>query len=197
MIHVIGDSHCNVFGDTPYFTKFWLRSSDIYEMSKTAHQLQRDIDGLNNYLDPLPQDDEIIFGFGEIDCRLHFYRKHIENRTPLIDLIQTTVKRYIDVVTLYRDKFKQVYIMHAIPTGVEDNIWNHNIFAPKHVRKLITEMFNYELEKICKEYDIPFLDVYYQMLNQFGWRNEHFVRDDCHLNTKHPELIYKKYFAGE
>jgi len=194
MIHVIGDSHCNVFSKLPHFKSFWLASDEYYKISKTAHQLQKEIPKLDEYINNLTLDDEIIFAFGEIDCRLHFYEKHIQDRVPLIDLIQSTIDRYMAVILSYIDKVKRIHVLHVVPTGVEDNIWDRPIFAEPVVRKLITEMFNTELEKSCIVNDLQFLDVYYPMLNRFGWRDENYVRDDVHLNVRHPTLIYTKYF---
>lgn len=104
--------------------------------------------------------NSFIFLFGEIDCRVLIYYKHIENAMPIKDIISIAVYRYIGAVTYCRDLGYQVGIHGIIPAVRQTNEYNVKHYAAESDRASINKEFNELCKTKAKIEDIPYFDCH-------------------------------------
>ena len=87
MIHVIADSHGSIFSQDGFAVsnRPWCAHNLIDDDKKSI---------LLDYIKNNVKDgDKVILVHGEIDCRIHFYKKHLELGIPISELINNTIIR--------------------------------------------------------------------------------------------------------
>jgi len=188
MIGVIGDSHVKYFLEPPF--------RPLHIGPRTAHQLQDHTSLIDIVIkrEGITPKDSLMFLLGEIDCSRHFRRHSFEKDIPIIDLIQDTVMRYVTFVKSYQPQYKEVYITNIVPTGDQENVYKIPNYGTREERRQCFDMYNHELKKRCGLMKVQYLDVYNQLIGPDGWRIESLIRDECHLNMGHPNIIRKTYF---
>lgn len=134
----------------------------------------------------------LIFLFGEVDCRTHFYRHSMEMNVSITNLINNTTDRYIEVVNRSRDiKHKTVGIHGITPAARQDNLFKLKHYADEQTRRKINEDFNALMIEKCAANDIPYLDVMSmpRVVAEDGLINLEVAPDCVHLSPKeYPEL---------
>lgn len=183
-ICVIGDSHHISFTGIGIFVCHHLGPKLAYNIHNQNSQIQTIIKS--------EQANDIIFCFGEIDCRYHIYNIHKKQNIPLIDVIENVVDRY----TLYISQLNDItkYIVNIVPTGTQTNIYNIEFFSDIEQRTQITLEFNCKLKEYCQLRNIIFLDVYDQLIDENGYKLKKLVTDDVHITNEFGKLIQQKYF---
>jgi hypothetical protein len=150
VIHVIGDSHALTYDESKLARPHWMGAL-------TAHNLLYKQDVTNEII--RNPHWKWFSQFGEIDCRVHFFEKHVTTETPLEDLIDTTIDNYMTFVRLMRD-FADLSVMAVPPQGPIDNVYKLTYYGVQAVRQNITNLYNTKLKSICVREDIPFINVY-------------------------------------
>ena len=147
MIHIIGDSHSLTFEGAKGIKCHWM---DAW----TAHNLWKKIDILKSKI--VNPADTYWFLFGEIDCRMHIYRKHMSLGKSIGRLIDDTVDNYIKAVSNFSDF--EIGIMAVPPQGYQDNFYDFDFYASQKTRQQIADGFNFALENECHDAEIRFID---------------------------------------
>ena len=165
---IIGDSHVWAFKD--HYKTLWIDKPTAHNIHKYEDVIYDNlVDGINLFL------------FGEIDCRIHFWYQHKKTNNYIMDLIFTTIKRYLDFL-LKIDK--KIGVISISPPGNQLNIFNYPYYASYDQMKYIYNCFNTVLKIECMGYNIPFINYYQDVIDDNLDRKKEFIADDCHLNEK-------------
>lgn len=175
-IHVVGDSHGNVFWGLAGFT-FAQEPVCAYNLIDPEHK------NLLNSAINTPKGDHVLLIFGEIDCRLHI---HIQNR-PISDSIDNTIQRYGSVGKILSDAGVDFAFYNVVPTGT----WG-NLSCEIGLRKRIYREFHDKLALYCRENGYKIVDVWDLVAGEDGFAKPEYKQDEVHLNTKALPILLKE-----
>jgi hypothetical protein len=229
-IHVFGDSHCRLYS-SPYLSNY---ICNVYYVGPiTMHRIGRDnltIDKLKdiskehykNYLptakpeykhmsypknDVINNDDLVIYVFGEIDIRNHYF-KQIEKSRNSIEILNTLVNNYINTILLNREKYNVKYGVQSVTPPVDEknlkeSLKEYPIYGDINTRIFATNEINKLLKQSCEKNNILFIDLakYYQNDNsiyplknicnksQIFELDSRIKDDNVHVHINNPEGI--------
>ena len=194
MIRVFGDSHAMKFGD--HYPTAWIAGLTCYgfcggDISLMVENIfnKAGIDGLiprrevgwsafKNFLEQTEEEDIILFVLGEPDCRIQFYYHHMRDGVPLQDLIDTTIKRYMDFLSTVD---RRVAVLDVIPANDQGNVYQFEFYADRQIRAEITMMFNRTLKSACEENGVTFVSLWNLLADENGFlKPEMTAPDNAH-----------------
>jgi hypothetical protein len=183
IIYVIGDSHQQSFDKRWYHDEdFVLQTKDpvygpddvIFKSipfgSHPAYVVCDNDNVVQKALEDTIKGKEIWFVFGEIDTRYQIFHQHKAKGIRLDEAIDITVTRYLNYVSALRVSGHNIGIVSADPAiraeliDTESTMIRHND-ATDQDRIYITEAFNSKLKLECSYRDIPFIDIYYWLVD--------------------------------
>jgi hypothetical protein len=167
---------------------------------KTAYNLPRHEKKLLRILRPL-REKELIFCFGEVDVRLHIQYKHLQLDVPVDQLIEKTAERYTSYVNILRKEGYRIHIFNVVPTGdflgSAAEKWKQGLSYPftatHEERSSYTEKLNKAYCKYCREFQIPFIDIYEHLVDDTGKRRQEFVFDFAHIDNSCADLVLEHH----
>ncbi len=201
-IFAVGDSHSRrCFENHAYIADSRVLVGYNKLDGKTAFNLERHEKKVLRILKPL-QSKELIFCFGEVDVRLQLKYKHQQLGIPIPQLIRDTANRYTGYVHKLRSQGYKIYIFNVVPTGdflgPEAEKWKKGLHYPftasYEERKSYTEQLNEAYAEACNTLQIPFIDIYQDLVDEKGKRREELVFDYAHLNNCCADLVMESYF---
>ena len=168
---------------------------------KTAFNIERHEKKLMRILIPL-QEKKLIFCFGEVDVRLHIKYKHQQLGIPVERLIDATAEKYIAYVAKLRNQGYRIHVFNVVPTGdflgVDAEKWKKSLQYPftasDEERKIYTELLNSAYGAYCDALQVPFIDIYQQLVDAGGVRKKELVFDFAHLGSQCADLVIASYF---
>ncbi|MBL4902211.1 MAG: SGNH/GDSL hydrolase family protein [Desulfocapsa sp.] len=171
---------------------------------KTAYNLEHHEKKLLRILNPL-HDKELVFCFGEVDVRLHIKYKHLQLGTPVQQLIDKTAWRYTSYVHELRKAGHRIHIFNVVPTGdfrgEDAEKWKRGLTYPFTAtfeeRSSYTEQLNAAYGSYCREFQIPFIDIYEYLVDDQGQRREDLIFDYAHINNSCADLVLKHHSFPE
>jgi hypothetical protein len=186
VVHVIGDSHVNVFkGKRPFVSH--------YIGPVTAHNLNNDnsttrsMEKLSVIVKNISSKDIIMLVLGEIDCRRHIYHQFQEHKGEysVSDLIDKTISNYGEALNrIQRPGF--TLCVYSIPPASR-SVNQRSVFpytGTPEIRAGIVKEFNSKLEILCKTNNYVFVNVYPLVSDKDGMLSLEYAADDIHLNHK-------------
>lgn len=203
-IFAVGDSHSRrCFENHPQIADSRVLVGHNKLDGKTAFNLERHEKKLMRILRPL-QSKELIFCFGEVDVRLHIKYKHQQLGIPIEQLIAATAKRYTAYVDKLRKQGYRIHIFNVVPTGdflgSDAEKWKKGLHYPfiasYEERKYYTEQLNAGYVSRCLELQIPFIDIYQELVDEKGKRKEELVFDFAHLTNHCADLVMHSHFLN-
>ncbi|MFH1150622.1 MAG: SGNH/GDSL hydrolase family protein [Actinomycetota bacterium] len=193
VVHVIGDSHAKVFkGEEPFVvhrlgraTAYNLRKEK--SMTKSRERLMKTV----RYVDG--DRDSIVMVFGEIDCRIHIYDKHMESggESSIDDLIGSTVSSYGEVLEMLKGMGFDLYV-YGVPAPVRagnENLFDSRYYAAPGTRSYIYSEFNERLGEHCRVHGYPYIDIHSRIADADGFMRPEYVADRIHPNKKVLEFV--------
>jgi len=204
-IFAVGDSHSRrCFEDHEQIADSRVLVGHNKLDGKTAYNLARHEKKLLRILTPL-HDKELVFCFGEVDVRLHIKYKHLQLGTPVRQLIDKTAERYTSYVCELRKTGYRIHIFNVVPTGdflgEDAEKWKRGLKYPFDAtfeeRSSYTEQLNEAYAKYCREYQIPFVDIYKHLVDDQGKRREDLIFDYAHINNSCADLVLKYHTFPE
>lgn len=191
MIHVFGDSHSGSFHSCKGYIVHTIGRCTAHNLicPSSSTQGKAKIDAI---LKTLPVDSKALFVFGEIDCRIHIYNKHMVDgaKYPLRHYIHWTVERYGQFLHYIKQCYPvQVSVMAVPPANYEANEFHYPYYAPPHKRTYIYKTFNETLKRKCVNLDLPFIDVNSHVTLSNGFTDRRYMRDDVHLSHRAIPLV--------
>jgi hypothetical protein len=202
-IHVIGNSHVNIFRSLNTDTLF---GDDTISLFKTHHIgptiaynfyehhypkileiLERDnLDKQTNY---------ICLIVGEVDCRLHLPKQASIQNKNIYDLTKECVDRFFRCYTDLISKGYKVIVWGGHPSTTSGHSDNPDkpVFGDCITRNKISIYWNNYLKQKSEELNIPFISVMHELILKDGLTNMSYFMDYCHLkSTKIMPLVMDK-----
>lgn len=133
----------------------------------------------------LPKCSEVLITIGEIDCRLDSGIINYKNKVPekgIEEIIASTIENYLNFVARNNSGSQHSIIIQGVPCP---NIVTEN-YPEDDILELIEviNIFNRELETMCKQKGFRFLDVYKLTNRGDGFSNALWHSDDIHLSPE-------------
>ena len=184
-IYVISDSHGKILIDAaPYLFKSSQTDVEDVSISKTAYAIGGEDKRfyLTKSLLNIPQGEQVIVSFGEIDCRHHVPKwAKIKNKT-IEQIVDEVIERYTTkCVEVLMEIFK-VIVMGAYVCP-DDHNHPENSYEDIYEAK---KLFNQKIEQYCIEKEIIYIPLYKVALEN-GWDTarleELYFSDGSHLNA--------------
>lgn len=160
-LHLIGDSHTLMYKELePQISTYHFGACTAYSLmnpdsfTRSWHTFQNFLRGHS------PDTDTIMLLFGEIDCRVLIYYKHMKVPIELSEMIDIVIFRYFGFVDYLRSLLYNV-IIHGIPPAVrQSNEYQMEFYGNNSIRSYISEQFNSKLKKESSKRRIGFFDIY-------------------------------------
>lgn len=216
-IHCIGDSHANFFCGSDEMQPEWPDEGNInylpmfkayrigpvlaYNLCR-LNSTTRGRENLFDLLDQLPPGSDIMFCFGEIDCRAHVVLQAESQNRPAKEIVKTVVDRYFSVLCEVKEMGFNVLVWNVIPSAPTDinsriNVPpKFNFYGTCAERNHVTRKFNTYLKTLARNQGIYFLDIFDLLMNGDGTvKLEYFCTDDIHLSQKAMPFVIEKLQA--
>lgn len=200
VLHTFGDSHA-------WFPKSW-EAVIIKDLTLKLHKLFSEIDGTAGYtmsrfgyqkkhlLDikdyGVKENDAILFGFGEIDCRMHICKP--KNFEKYKSLINDLVYNYFEAI---KENIEQYSNLKVLVYNILPPLRNYgaNTGAPSdpEKRKAVVLYMNEKLKEYCNKNNYIFVDVYNSYCDKDKFLLQYdnsLLGDDIHISNG----IYVKEF---
>jgi len=206
--YVIGDSHVYIFLLNKYFSVFHIgaiTAFNIFNEKSTTASYRK----IMNVVNKLPMNSNIIFVAGEIDCRIHIYKKYMQSANEKYDelkeisytsfdnLINSTIDNYVAFMNYIINKGMIVYVLSIAPANVQTNIYKYPFFANIETQAMIKKRFNELLKIRCSLTKISYIDLYKYVVNSKGMMIDKYKADEVHLNRKVVKFVMKQINLGE
>lgn len=209
LIHCIGDSHVSVFSGTtkisdgypskydtlPHFRTYRIGAILAYSLGDTNHN------GFNSALSVLrtiPVGSNILFCFGEIDCRAHVIRqKEIQNK-PIEDIVKNCVDRYSCFLSATKNLGYKIIAWGAVPTYNIDeftikDLEEYPYYGTYKERNYATKIFNKYLKEFCHSNGMEFLSISDFLIDDnFRTVDNIYYMDAIHLSPNVLPLIIRE-----
>ena len=184
VVHVVGDSHTEVFHGVWPFRAVWIGPATAYNLDK-EHSTTRSREKLAAALARVDKKrDVVLLVFGEIDSRIHIFNQYVKRgRTESMEeLIDATIERYGAVVLRLKAEGYRV-VVHSVPaTPYQDNIYEVANYADEETRSAIVREFNARLSAWCSANAVEYLDMYSVVSDERGFIRKDMTTDGTHLN---------------
>ena len=176
---VLGDSHGRSFTYNKEFLSIFIGSGkEVNFMSdESAMETKRRL--LNN-LHRLDRNKNIMLVFGEPDVRLY-----LENHNEIRDL--QGEKEYIAACT---DRYMAV--IKEVRKHISGNLIVYNaVPCPRLEQNLFSKKYNSRLKRLCKENQIPFVDIWNKVVDKDNNLDEKYSVDHIHLSHLITPIVIK------
>jgi hypothetical protein len=206
MIHCIGDSHSSVFCGKEEMQPIWPQRSDdkteyfrSYRIGPaTAYQIRGKLLTISQIIHKVVNEgDGILFCFGEVDCRAHLKKQMDLQGKSLEEIVHECVDRYFEVILEFKEAGDNIMVWGPIATWGDNKAYTGPSFGTMVERNEITKEFNDYLKELCENENIPFITLFYDMVDENLNTNTDLLDDweDCHihLSQRAMPLIIEKF----
>jgi len=186
IIHVIGDSHLRPFVFKSPFLLHHISQATAYNLNKD-NSFSQSKRYLNSFLPCINKErDVLLLVFGEIDARVHIYLQYKKNdgQISIAKIISSTVEKYGETIRKLKDDGFAVCV-HGIPPAARTSfISNLPFLGTPEQRSEISREFNKQLGALCRESNVPYIDVQSISTDENGFMKKEYAADEVHLNGK-------------
>jgi len=201
VIYCVGDCHASFFsgyedliepwphgktGDGPYF-----RATRIERVS-VSKELMWKIDRISKVIDSLniSENDYLLLVYGEPDCRRDIPKFLTEHpNADYHETINSFAQEYIKCIEFFNKKYNMI-ILGVFGQGVTPR---NSYYTQKKRNKIVVD-FNWHIGSYCAENDIPFVNIFDDMVDdgttKRGWLKSDL---DIHLSQKAMPTVLKKF----
>ena len=134
----------------------------------------------------------LIFAFGEIDIRTRVFKHGSEDDYK--KTVENIVDNYLDFLKRVKNDGFKVIAWGPIPSQKDE--WEQNECFPRcgseRQRNMATEYFNKKLNEKCRDNEIGFMTIFYDIIDKQYRTNERYYFDVCHLNREARPLLEKQ-----
>lgn len=193
-IFAVGDSHTIFFYNSMRIKEHWafmgripmtmytlLRDGmNIYEIGKSLGG------GHENY--EVKAGDFVLFfyGFNDIQKNIHVYGGK-EWRYEIMRLLS----EYIELMVMYRKKYSITPIVTCIYPNPLPEAEGQNPNGTYQERMMYTKYANQLLELMCRQWSLPFYDIYDLITDENGFIKRQVTKDFIHLDYNNSEIREK------
>jgi hypothetical protein len=186
-IHVIGDSHVQPFAVKYPFIIHYCGAATAHNLIKEG-STTRAWNKIEAVLERIRSDSEqsiVLFVFGEIDARIHIYNQHKKTNLPIHLLCERTVQRYGLVLKNIKEAGFNLFVLGITPASrVEKNHFGYVNYGTPKQRSEISNIFNIELRRYCRNHGLVYIDLYGVVADDFGFIKPKYCGDGIHLNGR-------------
>ncbi len=135
----------------------------------------------------------IIFCFGEIDCRVQIKKSFLKSNNyfdyddKLLHSIDNCIDRYFKLIRYYKDRFN-CFILNVVPPQI-DQVTNFETSTSPEERLYIVGKFNERLKNKSEEFGVNFIDVYSELSNENGYAILDYLIDDIHFGDFYVKVV--------
>src|SRR4030043_1929175 len=186
IIHVIGDSHVRPFVFRSPFLVHHISQATAYNLDK-ENSFSQSKRYLNSFLPEVNKErDVLLLVFGEIDARVHIYLQYKKNdgQISIAKIISSTVEKYGETIRKLKDDGFAVCVHGIPPAAGEDFISNLPFLGTPEQRSEISREFNKQLGALCRESNVPYIEVKSIPQDGTGFMRKEYAADEVHLNGK-------------
>jgi len=208
LIYCIGDSHVSFFSGIneiqrvwpnksqmilPFFKVFPVGQTLAYNLIKSnssSHGREKIFTILKK---EIPKGSNILFCFGEIDCRAHLIKQSRIQKRNLSSIVEECVDRYFSAILDINNLGYKVLVWNVVPSTRLNKI-NNNMYplvGNCKERNLVTVMFNKYLARKCNAIRIPFVFIYQNIIDKHGLTKMFYYMDGIHLSQKAMPMTLK------
>lgn len=185
VVHVVGDSHTQAFFQRYPFIVHHLGAATAYNLAsaRSTTNSGKQLFQIASSLDH--KREMLLLVFGEIDCRIHIYKRYRElNGTKtILSLIKATVRKYGKAMEKLAEQRIPFAVLSAAPAGRQKNIYDYPYYATFAKRAEIAQRFNQELATYCHEHGYPFVNLYREVVHTGGGIKRVYRQDEVHLSA--------------
>ncbi len=206
IIHCIGDSHASFFSGRNSLQPVWPeKSSDTIPFLKSyrlgavlAYSLS-DLgttmlgrEKLLEIVKTLPHGSNLLFAFGEIDCRVHLIKQSEKQNKTIEDVVISTTERYISALVPLKNEF-HIIIWGVPPSTTAKDATNQSFphYGTCEERNAVTKIFNKNLEILSKKHGFTYISIFDTLIHKNGLTNNKYFIDDVHLSQRTMPLAVK------
>ena len=184
-IFAIGDSHSIFFYNSLKIKEHWLGCTNL---PISIHRLLNegiDIYQVGNHIGNghekynIKEGDFVIFYYGFNDIQKNIYLHAKNNWIEVIEKIFSDYIEYIKKITEQYTINPIIPCIYPNPTLIAEGV---NVLGTIHERRQYTNKANNILEYICKNNNIPFLNIYDFITDENGFIKKEFTKDNIHLD---------------
>lgn len=191
-IHCVGNSHVNNFSgdDKINFNNSVDDRFEIYHLGPVvAYNFISCY--MTNTLSVLQkiykEDDFVTIVVGEVDCRLHIPLQADKHNIEDSDMVRDVSERFFLCYDELIKKNYKVFCLGTHPTTTEDHNMTDGrrpIYGDVIRRNKICVLWNDNMKELSKKRNIPFIDIYNNLVDEKNLTKMDFFLDYCHLNSK-------------
>jgi len=202
-INCVGDSHVSIFANheklVPENELTTYKNFTVFRSGPTlAHNIKTK-KNIGKFLSHFSNDEELLFCFGEIDCRAQVHR-FIDANTNYQTVINNTLENYISYIKSINNKN---IILFGITPELKENPHQYyyrdhpEVFdCPKGAlaeRSSYKDFFNKRLKEISLENNWKFISIYDHIKNQNKIDDVYYL-DDIHLKGNYVHYLIEYEF---
>ena len=206
MIHCIGDSHSAVFSGEEMMQPEWpvLASNTLpYFMSyrlgpATAYQLETKKYLIDSVINQHYNDgDSLLFCFGEVDIRAHLIKQMELQNKSINEIVKECVDRYFNVIMSYKNSGINCIVWGPIASWHESRLYHGPSFGTCIERNTVTKEFNRYIEELCSLYNVGFVTIFYDMIDENLETNTYYLDtwpgSNMHLSQTSMPIILERF----
>ena len=149
----------------------WFRTFNLGAV--TAYQSMKHIQTIKGILTKIPEfnkeKDTLILVFGEVDIRVHVYKRAILNHCTTPSIVKEVAVRYFRAVSTLLDEGFNVAMYGCIPTAVRaDMELLRPAFGTVQQRNEASALFDDLIKQFCIDYNLPCISIFKELLFQDG-----------------------------
>jgi hypothetical protein len=181
-IWAFGDSHAGKFGVDKRFELVGPPAPTAYGLAN-EHSRSESVLMLRDMLWKVNTEDIILFVLGEIDCRIHVHRIHVETGKSYLQICTEIVERYGHMVCAVRDDNNvNVAVLDVPPAVAQGNVYGYFHYGTRDQRAAIALIFNHVLREWCERNSVCLVSIYGELTDERGWlKEEYAVEDEAHV----------------
>jgi hypothetical protein len=205
MLRVIGNSHAGIFSGKQQNWATWpgkcidtivnvksFQLGPIIAYNFYEHHLPKVYEIIN--ADPPLKHDWYLFTVGEVDCRWHIPFQSDKKKVRFESVVEECCDRYFKALLDLKNKKINVAVwgVHPSTSSGHNEDPDNPVFGDFLLRNSISEYWNSYSDYLCRLYKIPFISIYYDLLNNDFTRKDEYFLDYCHLSEKALPIIKGK-----
>lgn len=190
MIYVIGNSHVNFFTNAHPGTELFKTDQFVsYNFfACTAYKFwEKHFFEMLNVFDMLKvkrDTDYILMVAGEVDCRVHIPKQADIQGISDEEAVRLCLEKFFPcLMDLKARGFRPIgWGSHPSANLPPSDVEDMPIYGDVYRRNRIGKMWGEQLKSLCDRYDIPFVSIFDDLLNEDGTTKTEYFMDYCHLN---------------
>lgn len=203
MIYVFGNSHANTFvGTHPGNTEVWNSNNKFasYSLGPVIaynfkdHHYPKVLKILEEI--EIKKNDYILFAVGEVDHRWHLPKRAVDTSQSIEKVTIECVDRFFEsLIDLKRKNYNVIaWGSHPSTAGGHDENPSSPVFGSCLTRNLIGKCWNNRLHDLCVQFEIPFVSIFDDLVDENYLTKMQYYIDYCHLDSDKIKNILESKF---